>query len=429
MSELYEVNRLASALHDARRRTLAFYAHLDLASLRVPYLATINPPIWELAHVAWFQEFWCLRHRPDHPDAARVATILDRADALFDSSLVPHAARWEPPYPSNEAIFRYMEDTLERTLRALDDVSEEQRYFFELALRHEDMHGEAMLMTLQTLGLPPPAFAPLDPPASRSERPREALFEGGEFLQGALPESEEFVFDNEKWAHMASVRPFALSLDTVTQGEFVAFVEEGGYRRADLWTGEGWQWRERERVDAPRHWKREGSGWTSRRFDRRIPLELAAPMIHVSLHEALAFCRWAERRLPTEAEWEFAARNGGRADRFPWGDGAAEGAQGLDCRYMAPSSAFEDPAPSKAGLRHMIGGVWEWTSSAFTPYPGFRADPYKEYSEPWFGSHHVLRGGSFATRARLVHNRFRNFYLPERSDVFAGFRTCALESR
>jgi iron(II)-dependent oxidoreductase len=225
------------------------------------------------------------------------------------------------------------------------------------------------------------------------------------------------------------VRPFTLSIDPVTQGEFVAFAEEGGYRRPDLWSIEGWQWREREGLAAPRYWQRENGAWQVRRFDRLVPVDPAAPMVHASLHEALAFCRWAERRLPTETEWEFAARNGGREDRYPWGNNVPEASEGLDARFLAPSNAFGDPAPSKTGLRQMIGGVWEWTASPFLPYPGFAADPYKEYSEPWFKTHFVLRGGSFATRSRLVHNRFRNFYLPERGDIFAGFRTCALEPR
>jgi iron(II)-dependent oxidoreductase len=419
---------LGGALQDARRRTLSTYAHLDLASLRVPCLATVNPPIWELAHIAWFQEFWCLRYLPDDVNGSKTASLLENADAFFNSSIVPHRDRWELPYPSAEAIFHYMEQSLERVLEALHETPPDQRYFFELALRHEDMHDEALLMTLQTLAYPGPAIA-RDPPASLPPgRPREVVFDGGEYLQGTLPESGEFVFDNEKWAHMASIRPFTLSLDTVTQGEFAAFVEEGGYRRAELWTAEGWKWREAGAVEAPRYWKREGRGWLVRRFDRWLPLDESAPMVHASLHEALAFCRWAERRLPTEAEWEFAARNGGSPDRYPWGDAPAPEAQGLDFNHCGPSSASQDPAPSRTGLRAMLGGVWEWTSTPFLPYPGFKPDPYKDYSEPWFGSHFVLRGGCFATRSRLVHNRFRNFYLPERGDAFAGFRTCGVEA-
>jgi gamma-glutamyl hercynylcysteine S-oxide synthase len=430
MSELYEADRLASALHEARRRTLALYAHLELESLRVPYLEIINPPAWELAHIAWFQEFWCLRYSPDDPGGSRVAPLIDNADALFDSRIVPHPTRWNLAFPPMRAIHRYMRDTLEKTLESLDEAGEEQLYFFELALRHEDMHGEALLMTLQTLGLPPPSIASEPPASVRAPRPQEVVFEGGEFLQGTLPDSGEFVFDNEKWAHMASVRPFTLAMDTVAQGEFIAFVEEGGYRRSDLWTPEGWRWRSLENADAPRHWKREGRQWLRKRFDRWIPVEEAAPMLHVSLHEALAYCRWAERRLPTETEWEFAARNAGGNDRFPWGeDRQPTHADGLDFRFLAPSASVNENAATTTGLRQMIGGVWEWTASAFARYPGFRADPYEEYSEPWFHSHYVLRGGSFATRARVVHNRFRNFYLPERNDMFCGFRTCALEAR
>ena len=429
MSELYEADRLGSALHDARRRTLSFYAHLDLERLRVPYLEIVNPPLWELAHIAWFQEFWCLRYRPDDPAGTRVAPLLEGADALFDSRSVPHATRWQLDYPSPDALQRYMQDTLERVLEEVDRGDPGRRYFFDLALRHEDMHGEALLMTLQTLGLPAPAIGEEPPPSAPRGSPQEVVFEGGEYLQGTLPESPGFVFDNEKWAHMASVRPFCLSLDPVSEGEFAAFVEEGGYRREPLWTPEGWRWRSMGRIDAPLYWKRNGRGWLRRRFDRWMPIDEAAPMVHVSLHEALAFCRWAERRLPTEAEWEYAARNGGRDDRFPWGEAPPADAGGLDCRSLSPASPARDPLPSRTGLRQMIGGVWEWTSSPFVPYPGFRADPYKEYSEPWFHSHYSLRGGSFATRARLVHNRFRNFYLPHRADVFNGLRTCALEAR
>ena len=151
-------------------------------------------------------------------------------------------------------------------------------------------------------------------------------------------------------------------------------------------------------------------------------------MVHVSLEDALAFCDWAGRRLPTEAEWEFAARNGGRGDRYPWGDCRMPDAPTLDFRHQGPSGALADPRPSATGLEQMIGGVWEWTSSPFTPYPGFAPDPYRDYSQPWFHSHYVLRGGSFATRSRIAHSRYRNFYLPHRRDPFAGFRTCAVGS-
>jgi iron(II)-dependent oxidoreductase len=419
---LYEGERLAVALEDARRRTLGIYGHLDLARLEVPCIPVVNPPLWELAHIAWFQEYWCLR-APTR--GAPLASILDGADALFDSRTVPHDSRWHLPYPPERRLRRYMEDTLDAALAALARTPQDQRYFFKLALLHEDMHGEALLMTLQTLALPAPSLGAADPPAGRVPRARDIAFEGGEFDLGASPGEGAFVFDNEKWAHPVRVAPFAISALPVLQGEFAAFVEQGGYERREWWSEAGWQWRTRDGRVAPRGWRRQGGAWSLARFDRRVPIDPAAPMLHVTLHEAEAWCRWAGRRLPTEAEWEFAARNGGGPDRHPWGDTAPGNAPALDYRHCGPSSAVSDPAPSRSGLRLMLGGVWEWTASAFLPYPGFAPDPYREYSEPWFRTHHALRGGSFATRSRLAHNRFRNFYLAERDDVFAGFRTCA----
>ena len=420
---LYEGERLAHALADARRRTLAIYAHLDPAA-PVPRLPIVNPPRWELAHIAWFQEFWCLRGAGEGTPRP---SLLARADALFNSSTVPHGTRWSLPYPPWAALRAYMDDTLDATLAALARTPEERRYFFRLALLHEDMHGEALLMTLQTLGLPAPALGAREPPPAPGTASRDIAFAAGEFDLGTRRETRAFAFDNEKWAHAARVEAFAMSELPVSQGAFAAFVEDGGYARRELWTDAGWAWREREVRDTPLHWTREDGAWKVRRFDREIPLEPTAPMVHVTLHEALAWCRWAGRRLPTEAEWEYAARNAGAPDRFPWGDAAIEHAPALDYRHAGPSAALADPAPARSGLKLLLGGVWEWTASPFAPYPGFAADPYRDYSEPWFHTHFVLRGGSFATRARLVHNRFRNFYQPERADVFAGFRTCALD--
>jgi len=390
IGRLYEGDRLAAALRDARARTLAIYSHLDLAALQVPCLPIVNPPLWELAHIAWFQEFWCLRHSPNAAGAVR-GSILPQADALFDSTHVPHGTRWHLPYPAAHVLFVFMEDTLDATLEALARAPLDERYFFELALLHEDMHGEALLMTLQALALPAPPIPGLEVAFNPTER-RDVSFEGGEFLLGTPPGAGRFVFDNEKWAHPVRVGPFAMASALATQGDFTGFVDEGGYGRRELWTDSGWAWREHQGAQAPAHWRRGSSHWAVRRFDRWLPMEPNSPMVHVTLHEAEAYCRWAGRRLPTEAEWEFAAGGG-------------------------------------SGLDQLLEGAWQWTSSIFEPYPGFQADPYEEYSAPWFGTHQVLRGGSFATRPRLAHNRFRNFYLPGRGDVFAGFRTCAVDER
>jgi iron(II)-dependent oxidoreductase len=426
MARLYEGDRLAQALAEARTRTLAIYAHLDLASLEVPCIPIVNPPLWELSHIAWFQEHWCLRYAPATGGLSR-RSRLPSADALFDSRIVPHATRWHLPMPAARVLFDYMKSTLEETLEALAGCPEEARYFFALALLHEDMHGEALLMTLQTLGLPPPPIASAAPRTEAAPTQKDVAFAGGEIRLGSERSAHGFVFDNEKWAHPRRVAPFRMAARTVTQGEFAAFVDDGGYRREEWWSPEGWQWRNESAREAPLHWRREGGGWQVRRFDEWLALAPHQPVMHVTLHEALAYCRWSGRRLPTEAEWEFAARDGGD-QRYPWGDAEPVSPPALDFRRRGPQHDAVEALPASSGLVQLLGGVWEWTASPFTPYPGFAADPYREYSQPYFETHHVIRGGSFATRSRLVHNRFRNFYLPERADIFAGFRTCAAEA-
>ena len=221
IGRLYEGDALADALREARARTLATYGHLDLESLAVPCIPIVNPPLWELAHIAWFQEFWCLRGGdPDEP------TLLDRSDALFNSSEVPHDSRWHLDYPPAGALLAYMRDTLKATEAALAGTPEECRYFFRLALLHEDMHGEALMMTLQTLGLPAPPIDARAPPVSVAELARDVAFPGGEFVQGT--QCAAFVFDNERCAHRVRVAPFAIASRPVSQGEFAAFVEETG---------------------------------------------------------------------------------------------------------------------------------------------------------------------------------------------------------
>jgi iron(II)-dependent oxidoreductase len=299
-------------------------------------------------------------------------------------------------------------------------------YFPILALYHEDMHAEAFLMSLQALGLPEPQRPrATQTPQAAGLAPRSVVFAGGRFEMGAK-DGPDFAFDNERRAHAVEVAPFALAASTVTQAEFCAFVEAGGYRSRRWWSEEGWQWRERNARLQPRYWRRDGGQWMQHRFDRWQPLADDVAMFHVNAYEAEAYAAYAGGRLPTEAEWEYAARAGldRDADRYPWGrEPRSDGAVNCDNRYGAPvASAALGPGDSRQGLRQLIGNVWEWTSTAFLPYPGFEPGPYQEYSQPWFGDHRVLRGGSFATRCRLVHNRWRNFYTPDRDDVFAGIR-------
>jgi len=424
--ELNDVGALRAALIDARDYTLALYAHLSPGQMRFPHLRIVNPPLWELAHIGWFQEHWCLRWCDG--GAMPPARLAD-ADPMLNSALIPHAARWELPQLTRDAVHAYLAHEFEDTLAGLERTPPDRRYFFLLALYHEDMHGEALLMTLQTLGYPEPQLnRPVlaRPAPAPTARGAEIEFPGGRVRIGATP-GAEFVFDNEKWAHEVDLEPFALSAAQVSNAEFAAFVEAGGYEDRRLWSDAGWTWRTEHDAHRPRYWQREDGGWLARRFDRWEALALDEPALHVNAHEADAYCRFAGRRLPTEAEWEYAARSGSAqgADRYPWGDAPArQGSVNFGGEFGRPVPVVSLPeGDTPTGLRQMLGNVWEWTSSAFAPYPGFAPDPYSEYSQPWFHDHRVLRGGCFATRARLVHNRWRNFYLPERNDIFAGLRT------
>jgi iron(II)-dependent oxidoreductase len=439
---------------DARERTLTLVADLTDAELIGPRLAIVNPLLWEIGHVAWFQEKWVLRHALGEPP------IRADGDSLYDSAKVPHDTRWDLPLPSRAETLAYLIEVRDRVLDRLGRRAPDEKiaYFARLSVFHEDMHDEAFTYTRQTLSYRPPRLSV--PPESRDgamemarnldsygpprlsvpERPSpagplpgDAQVPGGTLSLGATPD-EPFVFDNEKWAHPVEVRPFAIARAPVTQAEFAAFVEDRGYERRDLWSEAGWRWREAAAARHPVYWRREGRTWLRRNFDAWVPLEPHRPVLHVNWYEAEAYCHWARRRLPTEAEWEAAAScepgPGGlsqRKRRFPWGDEPPTPARAnLDGWAMGCLDVGALPDGDSAfGCRQLIGNVWEWTSDDFLPYPGFVADPYKEYSEPWFATHKVLRGGCFVTRARLLRNTWRNFYEPHRRDVWAGFRTCA----
>ncbi len=420
---------LAEWIADARRRTLDLAGATAPEELLGPKLPIVNPPLWELGHVAWFQEKWALRH------AAGMSPVRRDGDALYDSAAIPHDARWSLPLPGFEETLAYLREVERRVLELLL-AGRADPYFVRLAVFHEDMHFEAMAFTRETLGYAAPRLSSLDAPEpGRGDLPGDVEVPGGTLRLGA-PADEPFVFDNEKWAHPLELRPFRIARAPVTQAQFAEFTRDGGYARRELWSEAGWGWRGAARADRPFHWERDGGAFTRREFDRRVPLEPHRPMVNVSWYEAEAFCRWAGRRLPTEAEWEAAAAGepgpGGRLAaskrRFPWGDEPPSPRLAhLGARELHPVDVAALPAGDSAfGCRQMIGNVWEWTASDFLPYPGFEADPYSEYSQPWFGTHKVLRGGSFATPARLIRNTWRNFYTPDRRDPWAGFRTCAL---
>jgi iron(II)-dependent oxidoreductase len=423
---------LADWVRDARRKTLTLIGDLGDEQLIGPPLPILNPLLWEIGHVAWFQERWVLRH-VNHRKPIR----LD-GDDLYDSAHVPHDTRWDLALPSRYQTLAYMGSVTDQVLERLNgrDPSEEECYFILLSIFHEDMHTEAFTATRQILSYPAPRFGERELQISEDRSlVRDVEFPGGSFLLGSTA-TEPFVFDNEKWAHPVTIQPFAMARAVVTQAEFAAFVGEGGYKNRAFWSDAGWRWHESAEAEYPVYWRTSSPGvWQRRDFDQWVALQPNRPVVNVCWHEAEAYCRWAGRRLPTEAEWEFAAASepegrglSARKRRFPWGDDApTPNRANLDGRATGcVDVAGKSDGDSAFGCRQMIGNVWEWTSSDFLPYSGFVADPYKEYSEPWFGTHKVLRGGCWATRSRLLRNTWRNFYEPHRRDVWAGFRTCAI---
>jgi len=392
----------------------------------------VEPPLWEMGHVGWFQEYWILRHL----DGAE--PLLSGSDGIYDSFKVSYTRRWDHPFPSREATHAYISEVLKRCLGRLiaSAPTDRERYFYTLSALHEDMHAENLTLILQTHGYLRPALSRIDPACAvpavdLAYQPHDVGVPGGPFLLGASVD-EPFVFDNEKWAHPVHVKPYRISSTPVTNAEFQAFVDDGGYRRRECWGRRGWNWCRREGAQHPMFWVRDGDRrWLVRQFDVLAPLDPWHPVVHVNWYEAEAFCRWAGRRLPTEAEWEMAATldvaTGGKR-RFPWGDEPPTPERAnLDYRAGGTIDVRALPAgDSPVGCRQMIGNVWEWVDDTFQPYPGFICDPYAEYSQPYFGQKKVLRGGAWTTRSRLIRNTWRNFYKRQRRNIFAGFRTVAI---
>ena len=421
---------LRDMLHAARARTLAYTGNLKSDQWLGPQLSIVNPPLWEIGHLGWFQEYWCLRYRAD---GSLALSVLQQADALYNSATVPHDARWILALLSVDQTLAYLREVFDAVIARIEreGATEHLRYFAQLAVFHEEMHNEAFHYTRQTLG-----YAN-DKTIEKQIVTHELCcgdvsISGGRFILGALP-GESFVFDNEKWAHEVQVRPFCMSRTAVTNAEFSAFVDDAGYQRGECWSDAGWHWRTQAGATMPVYWMKQGANWHVRCFDQTLPIAPNAAVNHINWYEAEAYCKWARRRLPTETEWEFAAAatpgDLTRKRRYPWGDTPPTLAH---ANLYAVASRVIDvcalpDSDSAWGVRQMIGNVWEWTADWFTPYPGFVRDPYKEYSEPWFGNHKVLRGGCYATRANLLRNTWRNFYTPDRRDVPAGFRTCALD--
>jgi iron(II)-dependent oxidoreductase len=382
-----------TALRQRRLQLWQVYASALPPGLAVRYLPEINPPLWELGHMAWFEEFWIARNPQRHrgpnanPDTARAAPRLPRADALYHSSHVAHTRRWHLDLPSPERTWALADHIRQQTLDLLPHMAEDDTglYFARLVAAHEAMHLEAWVAMAQTLAIDLRSTGLALEPA-RSRQPARALSVPAQvFTSGHV--GGGLAFDNELPPLACTLEAFDIDSAPVTWGRYLPFIEAGGYDEARWWSPEGWAWRQKHSNGRPRHVVQEAGVWQRAVFGHWAALDPDAPAVHLSAHEAQTWCRWAGRRLPTEAEWECAACTLGEA--FEWGQ------------------------------------VWEWTASPFAPYPGFEAHPYRDYSVPWFDGRPVLRGASLATWPGLRSPRYRNYVPAERNDVIAGFRSCA----
>jgi iron(II)-dependent oxidoreductase len=423
---------LVAQLREARHRTRRLTEDLSSSELMGPRLDIVNPVLWELGHVGWFHEYWTLRH------AAARAPLIERCDRLWDSSAVAHDTRWDLDLPDRAGTYGYLADVAVRQEDLLGGgIDDTARYFYDLAIRHEDMHIEALTYMRQTLAYAPPSELGAATRPAAGALSGDAMVPGGAWHLGST-DAEGFVFDNEKWAHETALAPFQIARAPVTNAEFAAFIEASGYRVREFWSDAGWSWRQGRGAERPAYWQPKRDGvWTARRYRSVEALAPHAPVVFVNWFEADAWCRWAGRRLPSEAEWEAAAVGSPTSDgsrladhrrRWPWGaEPPSPQRANLDFAFDGPIDVAALPAGDSAfGCRQMSGNVWEWTSSDFLPFSGFSPDPYKDYSQPWFGTRKVLRGGCWASSARIARPAYRNFFTPDRSDVFAGFRTCAV---
>ncbi|HEX2232532.1 MAG TPA: ergothioneine biosynthesis protein EgtB [Thermoleophilaceae bacterium] len=386
----------AESLEEARGRTLSLVDEVSDEDLNRVHDPLMSPLVWDLGHIAAFEDLWISRE-------AGVPMLRPELVQVYDADETPRADRGDLPYLRRAEAVEFMEAVRERALSVLDHVSS---FIAEMLVQHEQQHNETMLQTLQLAEAGVYSPRPARPPAPEPAAGGTMVVDAGPFELGADgpvgEPGDRFSYDNERPRHTVELDAFEIDLAPVTNGRFREFVADGGYDDPRLWSEPGWELRTSKRWERPLYWTEDGG---ERRFDRVEELDPDLPVMHVSFHEAEAFARWAGARLPTEAEWERAA-------------GVAGGEPGnLDQLDFGPGPAGP-----------FIGDCWEWTATEFGGYPGFRAFPYREYSEVFFDSgYKVLRGASWATRPTVARLTFRNWDHPQRRQIFAGFR-CARDA-
>jgi gamma-glutamyl hercynylcysteine S-oxide synthase len=424
-------DQLVDRLEEARARTLLLVEPLSEEDLHVQHDPLMSPIIWDLGHIAHFEELWLVRNLEGPVEFGEMPGI-------FNPFENPRRVRGTLQLPTLDECKTLMAEIRSRVLERMshvrfdtDDELLRNGYVYEMVLQHEYQHNETILQTLQLKqGAPYRAPRLYAVPSSGAAIDRGGMvrFGGGRVEIGT--DDRSVAYDNERPRHEIEMSPFAIDVCPVTNADYLAFMRAGGYERQELWSADGWSWRTESQVNSPKYWLRDGDDWCVRVMDRVSSVERDHPVCHVCYHEAEAYARFVGKRLPTEFEWEVAAGwnpSTARMQTFPWGDEpAAPERANIDQLALstAPLGAYEKNW-SPLGCYGMLGDVWEWTSSDFQPYPGYHTFPYPEYSEVFFGSEYkVLRGASWATRPGVVRNSFRNWDYPIRRQIFAGFR-CA----
>jgi len=420
-------SRVEAVLTRARDRSRLLTDAVDDDDLVRQHSPLMSPLVWDLAHVGNQEELWLVR------DVGGRAPVRRDIDQLYDAFQHARADRPSLPLLGPAGARSYVREVRAKVLDVLEHSPLEgrplldQAFAFGMVAQHEQQHDETMLATHQLRAGAAVLDAP-NPPPPASLPCAEVLVPGGPFTMGTS--TEPWALDNERPDHVVQVEPFFIDTAAVTNGAYQGFIDAGGYDEPAWWSAAGWAHRQEAGLTAPLFWQREGDTWWRMRFGVREQVPPSEPVMHVSFHEAQAYAAWARRRLPTEAEWEKAARwdpATGRSRRYPWGDEDPEPQHAnLGQRHLRPAGAGAYPrGASPLGVHQLMGDVWEWTSSDFGGYPGFAAFPYPEYSLVFFGSEYkVLRGGSFGSDAVAVRGTFRNWDYPVRRQIFAGFR-CA----